>query len=160
MRSGKALAEKVSEIIIEFKKPPLLMFPSLDDGDFTSNALSICIQPDEGIHLKFEAKVPDKKKTDSVNMEFHYRSAFDGSRLPDAYERLLSNAIQGDAALFTRSDGIEAAWRLMDPILQGWEKTGLPLMAGYEPGSWGPEAGQELLGRNGRFWRHGCNDHV
>jgi glucose-6-phosphate 1-dehydrogenase len=160
LRSGKALTEKVSEIIIEFKKPPLLMFPSLDDGDFSSNALSICIQPDEGIHLKFEAKVPDKKTTDSVDMEFHYRSAFDGSRLPDAYERLLSNAIHGDAALFTRSDGIEAAWRLMDPILQGWEKTGAPPMATYELGSWGPEAGRDLLGKNGRSWRHGCNDHA
>ena len=160
MRSGKALAEKTSEIIIQFKKPPLMMFQSLDDGDFTSNTLSICIQPDEGIHLRFEAKVPDKKITDSVNMEFHYRSAFDGSRLPDAYERLLSNAIHGDAALFTRSDSIEASWRLMDPILQGWEAENMPAMARYEPGSWGPVEADELLGKNGRSWRHDCGQHT
>jgi glucose-6-phosphate 1-dehydrogenase len=160
MRSGKALAEKTSEIIIQFKKPPLMMFQSLDDGDFTSNTLSICIQPDEGIHLRFEAKVPDKKITDSVNMEFHYRSAFDGSRLPDAYERLLSNAIHGDAALFTRSDSIEASWRLMDPILQGWEAENMPAMARYEPGSWGPVEANELLGKNGRSWRHDCGQHT
>jgi len=160
LRSGKALAEKTSEIIIQFKKPPLMMFQSLDDGDFTSNTLSICIQPDEGIHLKFEAKVPDMKKTDSVDMEFHYRSSFDGSRLPDAYERLLSNAIGGDPALFTRSDGIEAAWRLMDPIIQGWEEDNVPAMARYEPGSWGPVEADELLGQNGRSWRHDCGQHT
>jgi glucose-6-phosphate 1-dehydrogenase len=136
------------------------MFESLEDGDFTSNALSICIQPDEGIHLKFEAKVPDMKKTDSVDMEFHYRSSFSNSRLPDAYERLLMNAIRGDAALFTRSDGIEAAWRLMDPILQGWESEDAPPLAQYEPGSWGPAAAEELLGKNGRSWRHDCGQHT
>lgn len=160
LRSGKALTEKCSEIIIQFKKPPQLMFPSLDDGDFTSNALSICIQPDEGIHLRFEAKVPDLKTTDSVDMEFHYRSSFSGNTLPDAYERLLMNAIRGDAALFTRSDGIEAAWRLMDPILQGWETAAAPPMATYEPGSWGPVAANELLGKNGRSWRHDCGQHT
>ena len=159
LRSGKALTEKVSEIIIQFKKPPLLMFESLDDSDFTSNTLSICIQPDEGIHLKFEAKVPDLKKTDSVDMEFHYHSSFEGSRLPDAYERLLSNAIHGDAALFTRSDGIEAAWRLMDPILQGWETAVAPPVVVYEPGSQGPVEADELLAKNGRSWVHGCGAH-
>jgi glucose-6-phosphate 1-dehydrogenase len=159
MRSGKALAEKNTEIIIQFKKPPLLMFESLEDGDFTSNALSICIQPDEGIHLKFEAKVPDLKKTDSVDMEFHYHSAFEGSRLPSAYERLLSNAIRGDAALFTRSDGIEASWRLMDPILQGWDTAVAPPVVVYERGSWGPVEADELLEKDGRVWLHGCGNH-
>ena len=160
LRSGKALKEKSSEIVIKFQKPPHLMFQSLDDNDYTSNALSICIQPDEGIHLKFEAKVPDHKKTDSVDMEFHYRSSFSDSVLPDAYERLLMNAIRGDAALFTRSDGIEAAWRLMDPIINGWEDTGTPTMARYEPGSWGPAEADTLLGKNGRSWRYDCGQHT
>jgi glucose-6-phosphate 1-dehydrogenase len=159
LRSGKAMAEKASEIIIQFKKPPHLMFESVADEDFTSNALAICIQPDEGIHLKFEAKVPDSRQTDSVDMEFHYRSSFNGNALPDAYERLLLDAIRGDASLFTRSDGIEAAWRLMDPILHGWETTGTPPMARYEPGSWGPVEADELLARNGRSWRHDCGEH-
>ncbi|MFO7679118.1 MAG: glucose-6-phosphate dehydrogenase [Chloroflexota bacterium] len=159
LRSGKAMAEKASEIIIQFKKPPHLMFESVADEDFTSNALAICIQPDEGIHLKFEAKVPDSRQTDSVDMEFHYRSSFNGNALPDAYERLLLDAIRGDASLFTRSDGIEAAWRLMDPILHGWETTGMPPMARYEPGSWGPVEADELLARNGSSWRHDCGEH-
>ncbi len=158
LRSGKALTRKNSEIVIQFKKPPHLMFEGLDDGDFTSNVLSICIQPDEGIHLKFEAKVPDQRNTDSVDMEFHYQSSFGGSSLPDAYERLLLDAIRGDASLFTRSDGIEAAWCLVDPILIGWGSPDAPPMSEYEPGSRGPAAADELLARDGRVWRHGCEN--
>jgi glucose-6-phosphate 1-dehydrogenase len=156
LRSGKALAKKNTEIVIQFRKPPHLMFKGLDDEDFDANALSICIQPDEGIHLQFEAKIPDKAEADSVDMEFHYRSSFKGDSLPDAYERLLLDAIRGDASLFTRSDSIEAAWKLMDPILAGWEGAAAPPMVYYEPGSWGPAAAERLLGENGRFWRHGC----
>jgi glucose-6-phosphate 1-dehydrogenase len=139
LRSGKALSQKVSEIVIEFQKPPHLMFDFVDDDDFTPNILSLCIQPDEGIHLKFEAKVPDQLATRSVDMEFHYQSSFKGEVLPDAYERLLLNAIRGDAALFTRSDSIEAAWRLVDPIIQGWEtEADAPLLSLYRRGAWGP----------------------
>lgn len=156
LRSGKALVRKNSEIVIQFQKPPHLMFEGLDDGDFTSNILSICIQPDEGIHLKFEAKVPDARVTDSVDMEFHYQSSFKGNSLPDAYERLLLDAIRGDASLFTRSDGIEAAWQLVDPILSGWQTTGMPPVTDYASGSRGPEAADALLARDGRVWRHGC----
>ncbi len=156
LRSGKALVRKNSEIVIQFQKPPHLMFEGLDDGDFTSNILSICIQPDEGIHLKFEAKVPDARVTDSVDMEFHYQSSFKGNSLPDAYERLLLDAIRGDASLFTRSDGIEAAWQLVDPILSGWQATGMPPVTEYTPGSRGPDAADALLARDGRVWRHGC----
>ncbi len=160
LRSGKALTKKMTEIIVEFKKPPHLMFDFVEDEDFTPNILSLCIQPDEGIHLKFEAKVPDKLETRSVDMEFHYESSFKGEALPDAYERLLLNALNGDAALFTRSDGIEAAWRLMDPIIQGWEmEAKAPAMAAYTTGSWGPEAGRALLARDGRVWRLSCGDH-
>ncbi len=159
LRSGKALKKKNSEINIQFKKPPHLMLKALDDGDFTSNVLSICIQPDEGIHLKFEAKVPDQRTTNSVDMEFHYHSSFNETVLPDAYERLLLNAIRGDASLFTRSDSIEAAWRLIDPILQGWETADAPPMAQYERGAWGPATADELLARTGRSWRHDCGQH-
>ncbi len=160
LRSGKALKEKTSEIIIQFQKPPHMMFQSLEDDEYSSNVLSICIQPDEGIHLKFEAKVPDFKKTDSVDMEFHYRSSFSDKVLPDAYERLLINAIRGDAALFARSDSIEACWQLMDPILQGWETEEAPPMARYDPGSWGPVEADKLLQANGRSWRHDCGQHT
>ncbi len=160
LRSGKALAGKKSEIIIEFQKPPHLMFDFVDDADFTPNILSLCIQPDEGIHLKFEAKVPDKLETRSVDMEFHYRSSFKGESMPDAYERLLLNAIRSDAALFTRSDGIEAAWRLVDPVLEGWlSSSDAPPLALYRRKSWGPAEADRLLVRDGRTWRSGCGGH-
>lgn len=157
LRSGKALTKKNTEIIIEFKKPPHLMFDDVNDQDFKPNILSICIQPDEGIHLNFEAKVPDASHTNSVDMEFHYRDSFRGNSLPDAYERLLLDTVRGDAALFTRSDGIEAAWQLMDPVIYGWEANpdASPLVM-HSKGSWGPKEADELLARRGHVWRYGC----
>ncbi len=160
LRSGKALARKNSELVIVFQKPPHLMFDAIADTDFSSNVLSICIQPDEGIHLRFEAKAPDLTRTNSVDMEFHYRSAFKGNSLPDAYERLLLDALRGDASLYTRSDSIEAAWRLMDPVIQGWEQNAeSPPMVAYTPGSWGPAEAEQLLQRDGRAWVLGCMEH-
>jgi glucose-6-phosphate 1-dehydrogenase len=93
----------------------------------------------------------------SVDMDFHYRSSFDGS-LPEAYERLLLEALSGDASLFTRSDSIEAAWSLLDPILQGWEAQAAAGLLVYPVGSWGPEEAEQLLTRDGRNWRLGCVD--
>ncbi len=157
LRSGKALAEKISEIVIEFRKPPHLMFDFIPDKDFVPNLLSLCIQPDEGIHLQIEQKVPDSaEETRSVSLDFHYRSSFNDRSIPDAYERLLLDAIQGDASLFTRSDGIEAAWQLVDPVLSGWLSDSAPPVMSYEPGSWGPAEADELLARDGRIWRSGC----
>jgi glucose-6-phosphate 1-dehydrogenase len=157
LRSGKALGHKTSEIAIQFQCPPHMMFPLPEEADFTSNILAMCIQPDEGIHLKFETKVPDSMvETRSVDMEFHYRSSFKGKPLPDAYERLLLDALNGDASLFTRSDGIERAWELIDPILAGWETAAAPPLATYEPGTWGPDAADAFIARDGRAWRLGC----
>jgi glucose-6-phosphate 1-dehydrogenase len=158
LRSGKALQTKNTEIVVEFKQPPHLMFDDIQDEDFSANILSLCIQPDEGIHLKLEAKVPDSHKTQPVDMEFHYRSAFKGNSLPDAYERLLLDAVRGDASLFTRADSIEAAWALMDPVINGWEEAkDAPPMVTYPHGSWGPADADELLTRTGRVWRHACS---
>jgi glucose-6-phosphate 1-dehydrogenase len=158
LRSGKAMAEKSSEIIIEFQRPPHLMFHLPEGSDFTPNILSLCIQPDEGIHLRFEAKLPDSdQEMRSVDMDFHYRSSFSGS-LPEAYERLLLEALEGDATLFTRSDAIEASWRLIDPILQGWETQNTPPLVIYPAGSWGPGEADEMLARAGHRWRQGCTD--
>ena len=157
LRSGKALMRKTSEIIIEFERPPHLMFNLPEGGDITPNILSLCIQPDEGIHLRFEAKVPDsEQEMRSVDMDFHYGSSFTGI-LPEAYERLLLEALDGDASLFTRSDGIEASWRMIDPILQGWEARNDPPLHIYPVGSWGPEEANQLLMRDGRRWRSGCD---
>jgi len=154
LRSGKSLARKVSEITIEFQRPPHLMFHLPADTDFTSNILSMRIQPDEGIHLRFEAKVPDSDQgMRSVDMDFSYLSAFNGTVLPEAYERLLLEALEGDASLFTRSDAIELSWKLIDPILQGWEGPDSPELVIYKPGSWGPRSADELLARSGKKWR-------
>ena len=161
LRSGKALNRKVSEIIIEFQRPPHLMFHLPSDSDFTPNILSLSIQPDEGIHLRFEAKVPDSEQDmRSVDMDFLYHSSFNGTLLPDAYERLLLEAIEGDASLFTRSDAIEAAWKLIDPVLQGWEQPDSPELVIYKPGTWGPRSADELLSRDKRKWRTGTIETV
>ena len=158
LRSGKALQQKISEIIIEFHRPPHLMFHLAEDSDFTPNILSLRIQPDEGIHLRFEAKVPDSdQEMRSVNMEFKYLSSFEES-LPEAYERLLLDALEGDASLFARSDAIEAAWKLVDPVLESWEEEDESRLTFYWKGSWGPEAADELMRAEGRKWRLSCLD--
>lgn len=156
LRSGKAMHRKSSEIIIEFRKPPHLMFHLPPGSTFTPNVLSLCIQPDEGIHLRFQAKVPDSdQEMRPVDMDFHYPASFKEG-LPDAYERLLLDALAGDASLFTRSDGIEASWRLVDPIIQGWERAQVPPLGTYQRGTPGPKEADELLARDGHFWREGC----
>jgi len=157
VRSGKALDRKLSEINVGFRQPPHRLFDNDHVSDFQSNGLSICVQPDEGIHLTFEAKEPDTgHNTRSVDMEFHYAEAFGASAIPEAYERLLLDALIGDAALFSRSDGIEAAWELMDPIIQAWESDGAAEPEIYKPGSSGPGGAEELLDDDGRTWRLGC----
>lgn len=160
LRSGKALTDKLSEIVIEFKCPPVMMFGrEADEECFAPNVLSLCIQPDEGIHLQFEAKLPGSgQETRSVDMEFHYRSSFGGDALPDAYERLLLDALNGDASLFTRADEIEAAWRLIDPLVCAADEVCDPLPT-YRPGSSGPAEADAFIARDGRVWRRGCRDH-
>jgi len=131
----------------------------VDDACFSPNTLSLCIQPDEGIHLQFEAKLPGSvQETRSVNMEFHYRSSFGGGTLPDAYERLLLDALNGDASLFTRSDEIEAAWRLIDPVVCAAADLTDPLPE-YQRGSAGPDEAEKFIIRDGRAWRRGCQNH-
>ena len=151
LRSGKCLKEKLSQITIEFKKPPHLLFPATE-GELTPNMLVLYLQPDEGIHWRFEAKVPDTvAQLRSVDMEFHYADAFGKTNLPDAYERLLLDVLNGDASLFTRADEVETAWALIDPIIEAWESQKKP-PAFYEPGSWGPKEADELLAKDKRKW--------
>ncbi len=150
LRSGKALPEKRTEITLQFKRVPHLLFP--ENVDLTRNRLSLCIQPDESIHLQFETKRPGAgMHTAPVDMAFHYGQDFGEQALPEAYERLLLDAMQGDAALFTRADEIELAWALFDPLLD----EGTPLR--YEVGSWGPDAATELIQLpHGCGWQSGC----
>jgi len=155
LRSGKNMAEKQTQIIIRFKEPPLAMFPMPPGKKMTPNMLVLYLQPDEGVHLRFEAKAPDTMaETRSVDMEFHYDESFGPTAIPEAYERLLLDAIQGDASLFTRADEVEMAWGLIDPILHIWETEQTPPLAAYEPKSWGPSLADSLLERDGRAWMH------
>jgi glucose-6-phosphate 1-dehydrogenase len=153
LRSGKAMAMKATEIAIQFKSPPVTMFTMPPDYQMTPNLLVLGIQPDEGIHLVFETKVPDSiRETRSVDMDFHYHESFGGGALPEAYERLLLDALQGDASLFTRSDEIEAAWRMIDSILEGWDRETAPPLVTYAPGSWGPSTAEDLVKSWGHRW--------
>ncbi|RMF76879.1 MAG: glucose-6-phosphate dehydrogenase [Chloroflexi bacterium] len=156
LRSGKALKEKVSEIVIQFRRPPMMMFDVAPANRSVPNRLSLCIQPDEGIHLSFEAKVPGFSEGRSVEMDFHYSEDFGGQPLPDAYERLLLDALNGDPSLFTRADEVEAAWHIIDPVLDGWARgDALPLVT-YTPGTWGPVEADNLLDTDGHRWHIAC----
>jgi len=155
LRSGKRLPEKQTQIVIRFKQPPLSMFPAPAEKQMSPNMLVLYLQPDEGIHWRFEAKAPDTvAETRSVDMEFDYDEVFGPTAIPEAYERLLLDALQGDASLFTRADEVETAWSLIDPILQVWEEQQVPPLAAYEPGTWGPHEADALLARDGRGWMH------
>jgi glucose-6-phosphate 1-dehydrogenase len=160
LRSGKQMAAKTTEIAIQFKCVPHLMFPLTPGKDITPNVLSLCLQPDEGIHLRFEAKEPGAgMRPRPVDMEFHYAEDFGAGALPDAYERLLLDAMQGDASLFARADEIEKAWGLIDPILADWERPDASPLVFYEPGSWGPDEADYFLAHEGRAWHYGCGGH-
>ena len=151
LRSGKNLPRKSTEITLQFKRVPHLFFS--ENASLTPNSLSLCIQPNEGMHLQFETKVPGAgMRTAPVDMEFHHSSRFGEHVLPEAYERLLLDALQGDASLFARSDEIELAWSLIDPL------TAHQQPAVYLPGSEGPVEADEMLARDGRRWLLGCNE--
>jgi len=158
LRSGKAMAKKFTEITIYFKEPPHLMFPLPENASIAKNSLSICIQPDEGIHFSFQAKVPDTAaRMKTVNMAFHYDSTFGPTAIPEAYERLLLDILKGDASLFSRGDSIELAWNLIDPIFEWWNSEDTSSLAYfYESGSWGPVEADRLLARDGASWARGC----
>ncbi len=157
LRSGKNLAKKTTEITLYFKEVPHLLFQ--DSAGMSPNRLSICIQPHEGMHLQFETKIPGAGlRTDPVDMEFHYGESFGEHALPDAYERLLMDALNGDASLFTRRDEIELAWGFIDPLMMAWEKLEDPPLAFYDPGNNGPREADEFLGREGRAWCDCCVD--
>jgi glucose-6-phosphate 1-dehydrogenase len=157
LRSGKKMEHKISEIIIQFKNVPHRIFPMQGDFSASSNLLSLSLQPDEGIHLSFAAKVPGSTaETRPVTMDFYYRDEFGENSLPEAYERLLLDVTLGDASLFIRADQTELSWQLMDPILQGWESPDAQPPALYESGSWGPASSVQLLAVDGSLWDQAC----
>jgi glucose-6-phosphate 1-dehydrogenase len=155
LRTGKRLPKQTTEVAIHFKRAPLLLFRDMvaDAGALEPNVLAIRIQPNEGITLKFHAKVPGiSVRIRSVNMDFLYGASF-AVQPPTAYETLLLDCLQGDSTLFARRDEIEAAWSLVTDILNGWAE--LPPLAfpNYEAGSWGPQEAQEIMASGGRRWR-------
>jgi glucose-6-phosphate 1-dehydrogenase len=158
LRSGKMLREKATEIIIQFRRPPTQIFDTqIGSTELFTNRLSICIQPDEGIHLRFISKDPHEgMKTHPVAMAFQSRPEEGADAEPEAYERLLLDAMNGDASLFTRSDEIELAWKFIDSIRAGWEGDCAPPLSAYEKGSWGPSAADDLLAHDGHWWILGC----
>lgn len=161
LRTGKAMAGKLSEITIQFKYPPHTIFSLGPCENLSSNVLALCLQPDEGLHLAFDAKVPGKGMCmQPVEMDFHYEDAFKGQGIPQAYEHLLVDALEGNAQLFIRSDWIEEAWRIVDPLLQPVEEPAGPSLHIYEPGSWGPDAATGLLAEDGRSWLIACGRHL
>ncbi len=153
IRTGKALPTRVTEISVQFKRAPLALFARAGVPTVDPNVLAIRVQPDEGILLRFGAKVPGQGlQIRTVNMDFRYGSSF-AVDSPDAYETLLLDAMVGDASLFTRDDEIERSWEILDPILEAWKVgSGGPLHF-YAAGTWGPPAADELLERDGRAWR-------
>jgi glucose-6-phosphate 1-dehydrogenase len=152
IRTGKRLPRRVTEVAMEFKGVPHLPFASSDARGLHPNALIVRIQPDEGITLRFGAKVPGQAfMVRDVTMDFSYQEAFT-EEPPDAYERLLLDAMTGDPTLFIRSDEVEQAWRIVDPVLEAWADPDLPLET-YPAGTWGPSEADRLLARDGRRWR-------
>src|SRR5215207_10002603 len=151
LRTGKRLARKVTEIAVQLKPVPHLAFQSHGSVGVQPNQLILTMQPNEGVSLSLGAKIPGATmRIRPVNMEFLYGSAF-MSQSPEAYERLILDAMRGDATLFTRNDEVDAQWSIIDPILKAWHE-GAPDMATYEAGSAGPEEADELIG-GGRHWR-------
>jgi glucose-6-phosphate 1-dehydrogenase len=153
LRTGKRLSRRTTEISLHFKRPPLLLFADREPAATPPNVLTFRIQPQEGITMGFNTKIPGATtEMRTVNMDFSYGAAF-GEDLPDAYERLLLDAMLGDSTLYMRKDEVDSAWGFITDILQGWENAAQPALGFYRAGSAGPEAAQQLLGSPERKWR-------
>lgn len=154
IRMGKRLPKKATEISVHFKETPDVLFGTLPGGVPGGNVLVIRIQPDEGISLRMNSKLPGASlRLEPVKMDFHYATSF-GKSSPEAYERLLLDAMAGDATLFARRDEVEEAWRFVDHIERAWHAGDTPPpMANYVAGSWGPKESDDLLASTGHVWR-------
>ena len=153
VRSGKRLPKRVTEIAIQFKDAPLRLFGATVTEQMSPNQLVIRIQPDEGITMRFAAKVPGQQtRVRQVNMDFRYGASF-GVQLAEAYERLILDCILGDSTLYARRDMAERGWELVKPILEEWSNDKSVGFPNYEAGTWGPQAADDLIERFGRRWR-------
>ncbi|MBL8152295.1 MAG: glucose-6-phosphate dehydrogenase, partial [Blastocatellia bacterium] len=154
IRSGKRMTRRVSEVAIQFKEVPHLLFQQTETDSIKPNVLVLRIQPDEGITLKFGAKMPGQGvHIRDVNMDFSYGTQF-GRHSPEAYERLLLDCMLGDPTLFARRDMVEKGWELFTPVLDVWRDEKPTNFPNYEAGSWGPVEADDFLAKDGgRRWR-------
>jgi glucose-6-phosphate 1-dehydrogenase len=156
LRSGKAMSCRTTQIVIQFRQAPHMLFEGGPRAAFQSNRLVIQVQPAEGIQLHFETKVPDQgMKLRMTDLNFSFRGSF-AVDMPEAYERLLLDVMLGDASLFSRSDEVELAWSIVDPIQRGWEHPGWPPLALYESGGWGPPNSVAWMCHQNREWFDCC----
>jgi glucose-6-phosphate 1-dehydrogenase len=156
LRSGKAMSCRTTQIVIQFRQPPHMIFEDGPSNSADANRLVLQIQPAEGIQLQFQTKVPDTgMKTRLVDLDFAFRRMFAGE-LPEAYQRLLLDAMLGDASQFARSDEVEASWALIDPIQSAWDSGAGPELGSYEHGNWGPPASVSWMESQGRQWFDLC----
>lgn len=156
LRSGKAMSCRTTQIVIQFREPPHLLFNEDRRGSWDANQLVIQIQPAEGIQLQFHTKVPDAgMQLRMTNLDFSFSREFSGA-MPDAYQRLLLDALNGDASLFARSDEVELAWGIIDPITEFWQQMNQPEIFRYPVGQWGPQESDGWIGQDGRRWFDVC----
>src|SRR3954463_1211041 len=153
LRTGKRLPKRTTEIAIQFRRPPLHIFKRISPTAIASNLLVVNVQPDEGISVRFEAKLPGSRmQLAPVMMNFRYGSAF-GRPVPEAYETLLLDAMLGDTTLFARHDFVESSWALITPVHEAWAASGEKDIPLYEAGEWGPEEADTMMQADGRRWR-------
>jgi glucose-6-phosphate 1-dehydrogenase len=153
LRTGKRLPKRTTEIAIQFRRPPLHIFKRVSPTNIASNLLIVNVQPDEGISLRFETKLPGSRmQLAPVMMNFRYGSAF-GIPVPEAYETLLLDAMLGDSTLFARHDFVEDSWALITPVHEAWRASGERDIATYEAGEWGPPEADQMMAADGRRWR-------
>jgi glucose-6-phosphate 1-dehydrogenase len=153
LRTGKFLPEKLSEVVVRFRSPPLTLFQKQCESPVYPNDLIIRVQPDEGISWRMNGKVPGGALSiKPVALDMFYKTTFH-TEPPEAYERLIFDAMTGDQTLFIRGDEAEAAWAVIDPIEQGWQQSKLPPQE-YAPGTWGPKRAMDLIEHDGRRWLH------
>ena len=153
LRTGKRLPKRTTEIAIQFRKPPLHIFKRVSPTNISSNLLIVNVQPDEGISVRFETKLPGSRmQLAPVMMNFRYGSAF-GMPVPEAYETLLLDAMLGDPTLFARHDFVEDSWALITPVHQAWQASRQRDIPTYEAGEWGPNEADQMMAADGRRWR-------
>jgi glucose-6-phosphate 1-dehydrogenase len=156
LRSGKAMSCRSSQIVIQFRQPPTMLFNTGKPCCMEANRLVIQVQPAEGIQLQFQTKVPDAgMRLRLTDLDFSFDREFHGE-MPEAYQRLLLDALAGDASLFARADEVELAWGIIDPILAAWQQTARPALLPYEPNLWGPEVASTWMQDQGRNWFDSC----